>query len=134
MLEGDRLAGELVPRRAGEDDLVSEERLEHDTAVPTTRTDHAELELTIGHLVDDRLGVRDGEAHADLGVALVKLAEKQGDDGSPGACRGADLERSRDLAAVAGRKLLEEALLECEQPLCGRVELESRLGGLDTAP
>ena len=51
--------------RAGEDDLVAEERLEDDRALAARRADDAELELAVGDPLDDVLGVGDRERDAD---------------------------------------------------------------------
>ena len=48
-----------------------------------------------------------------------------------GARRRADLEPSVQLARVAGGDLLDDLLLEREEPLCASVEDASGLGGLD---
>src|SRR5204862_6836203 len=45
VVEPDRPAGKTVVRRAGEDNLVAEERLEDDAAVPAGGADDTELEL-----------------------------------------------------------------------------------------
>src|SRR5262249_20186632 len=74
---GDRPAGEAVARRAGEDDLVAEERLEDDRALPARGADDPELELARGHPLDDVLGVVDRERDGDARVAALELGEKE---------------------------------------------------------
>ena len=69
-------------RRAREHDLVAEERLERNAAMPPTGPDDAELELALGDAVDDGLRVGDGEPHAQLGVLHLELAEQEWDDRS----------------------------------------------------
>ena len=122
-----------MPRRAREHDLVAEERLEHDTAMPARRADDAELELASRDLLDDplRVGDRQGDLHG--GVPLLELAEEHGEHGSAGPTRRADLEPPAELALRLVAELGEHLLLEREQPLRTAVEPMPRLGRLDTA-
>ncbi len=108
-----------------------EERLERHTTVPPARTDDAQLELSVGDLVDDGLRVGDGQTDADLGVEALELAQQQRHDRPARPRRGAELQRSRDLAFLV--ELLEQVLLRREQALRGRVEPEPRLGRLDAS-
>ena len=118
----------------GEHDLVPEERLEGHTAVAARSSDDAELELPVRNLVDERLSVGHGQAHAHVRVLLVELAEQERHDGASGARRGPELERPGDRALVVGLELFEEMLLEREEPLCGRVEQAPGLRRLHPAP
>ena len=54
VIERDRLAREAVTGRAGEHDLVAEQRLEHDRAVASREADDAELDRAVGDELDDR--------------------------------------------------------------------------------
>ena len=121
-----------VAGRAREHDLVAEERLERHAAVAPRRADDAELELPAGDVLDDRLRVGDGERDARppgsragtrRGGAAATIAAGPG--------RRAELERPGELALAAGRDLVEQLLLEREQPLRARGRVAARLGRLD---
>src|SRR6185437_1853618 len=107
---------------------------EGDTAVAASGSDDAELELPVRNLVDERLGVRHGQPHADVQVLLVELAEQEWHHRAAGAGRGPELERAGDRALVVGLELFEEMLLERKQPLRRRVEHAPGLGRFHTAP
>ena len=77
--------------RAGEDHLVTEERLEAHAAVAPGRADDAELELALGDEVDDGLRVVDLERDANAAVAGLELAEELGHDDR---CRARSRRRS----------------------------------------
>ena len=64
-------------------------------------------------------------------VSVLELAEelRHDDCGRPG--RRADRERARELALTLGDDVVEELLLEREQPLCATVQTHSRFGRLD---
>jgi lipopolysaccharide/colanic/teichoic acid biosynthesis glycosyltransferase len=129
----DGLAREAMTRRTSEHDLVAEERLEDDAPMPAAGTDDAELELPLGDLVDDSLRVGDGKADTEVRMLLLELAQQQGHDGSAGAGRGPELEDAGEGTFFVRRELLEQVLLDGEQPLRGRVEAEPCLGRLDAA-
>ena len=133
LIEGDGLPGKAMLGRAGEHDLVAEERLEHHSAVTSARAHDAKLELALGDAVDDRLRVGDREPNADLGVLLLELAEQERDDGAARPRRGAELERPRERALLVLGQILEEALLERQQSLGRRVQTQPCLGRLDAA-
>src|SRR4051812_20863678 len=76
--------------------------------------------------------VRDGERDAELRVRPRELAEKDGDDGSAGARRRAELEPARDPLAL--RELVVQLLLGREHALGVAVEPLPGLGRLDAAP
>jgi len=84
IFERDRLAREAMTRRADQHDLVTEERLEGNAAVATSRTDDAELELSPRDPVDDGLRVGDRQAHAHVRMLLLELAEQERDDRAAG--------------------------------------------------
>ena len=67
LVERDRPPGERVTRRARQDHLVVEERLEPDGAMPARRADDAELELAGGDALDQRLRVRNGQRDLHAG-------------------------------------------------------------------
>ncbi len=133
LVERDGLACEFVTRRARQHDLVPEERLEDDAAVPPSGADDAELERAIGDLVDDRLRVGDREPDAHVRVVPLELAQEDGHNRAARPGGGAELERSRDRALVVGGDLLEQVLLGGKQSLSGGVEPAAGLGGLDAA-
>jgi lipopolysaccharide/colanic/teichoic acid biosynthesis glycosyltransferase len=130
LVERDRLAGEPMAGGTGEDDLVVEERLEGDAAVPPARTHDAELELAVGDLADDGLCVGDGQTHAHLRIEPLELAQEQRHDRPAGPRGGAELERPRDFALLV--ELLEQMLFRGEQPLSRRVEAQPSLRRLDS--
>ena len=80
LVERQRPAGEGVRRRADEHDLVPEERLERHRPLATRCAHDAELELPARYELDDPLRVVDGERDRELRVALLELAEEEGDD------------------------------------------------------
>src|SRR5207244_8911414 len=119
--------------RAREHDLVAEERLVGDAAVARRRADDTELELALGDLRDDGLRIRDGQAHAHVGMRLVELAQQDGNDGAAGPGRGAELERPGERSLLAAADLVEQLLLESQQLLRGRIEPQPGLRRLDAA-
>src|SRR5215213_6013119 len=122
LLQPDGPAGEAVIRRADEDDLVPEERLERDAAVPPGCADDAELELAARDEVDDRLRVVHRERHVDVRVAPLKLAQQERQHGLARAGRGAQLQPPPQRTAVARRDLVHELLLQREQALRAAVQ------------
>jgi len=50
---------------AGEYDVVAEKRLEDDAPVLAGRTYDAQLELSLGHPLDDGLGIENGKGDRD---------------------------------------------------------------------
>src|SRR4051812_12502084 len=133
LVERDVAAGEGVAGRAGEDDLVVEERLEDDAAVPTPGADDAELELAGSDALDDRLRVEDVERDVELGVPLLELAEQVREHDPAGPGRGADVEGAVELVSDLERDLGQDLLLEREQPLRPDVEPHPGFGRLDPA-
>ena len=93
-----------MPRRADEDHLVREERLELDSAAAAGGADDAELELALGHEGDDRLRVVHRQANVQRRVRLMELAEEQRHDDRRRARRCADLERARERARTRARR------------------------------
>ena len=126
-------SGEAVAGRHREHDLVAEERLEDDAAVPAGCADDPELELALGDALDDRLRVGDRERDGHAGVLALELAEQDRDDRAARAGRGADCERAAELAAFALLELLDQLLLELQHPLRAAVEREPGLRRLDAA-
>ena len=125
------LPGEPVAGRAGEHDVVAEERLEGDAAVPPSRADDPQLELTLGDALDHRLRVGDRERDRDARVLPLELAEQHRDDRAPRPGGGADLQRAAELTAARRVELVEQLPLEREHPLRPAVEREPCLGRLD---
>src|SRR5712692_5629315 len=123
-----------MPRRAGEDDLVVEERLEGDAAVPASGPDDPELEVAAGDELDDGLRVEHRERHVELRVLRLELAEELGEHDPAGARGGADLERAAERALALAADLGDELLLEREQPPRAAVEPKPRFGRLDAPP
>ena len=122
-----------MPGRADQDHLVLEDRLEADGPVAPRRADDAELEPAVGDEIDDRLGVVHLERDAEVGVALVELAQEHGHDDRGGAGRGADRELARELAGAVGGDLVEHLLLELQHALGAAEEAQPGLGRLDAA-
>ena len=113
-------------------DLVTEERLEDDAAVPARGADDPELELARRNPLDDRLRVEDPQhARAAPGGAPWNSQSSCDSTIPPGPGRGADLERAVELLARLLGHLGDDLLLEREQPLRAAVEPHSRLGRLD---
>jgi lipopolysaccharide/colanic/teichoic acid biosynthesis glycosyltransferase len=117
--------------RHREHDLVAEEGLERDTTVAPSGADDAELELAPGDLVDDRLGVGDGQRDPNARVQLLELAEDEREDRAAGTRRGTDLEPAGQLALGLLAELLEELLLQREQALRTAVQPLAGLGRLN---
>jgi lipopolysaccharide/colanic/teichoic acid biosynthesis glycosyltransferase len=133
LLERHRLTREPMTRRNGEHDLVAEEGLERDAAMAAPRTDDAELELAVGDARHDRLRVGDVQSHVHVGLTLRELAQEHGHDAAAGPRRRAELEHAADRPLVIGLELLEQLLLELQEPLRGGVEPEPGLGRLHPA-
>ena len=123
-----------MTRRAGEDDLVGEERLEADAAVAAGRADDPELELARGDALDHGVRVGDGQRHVDARVLALELAEQQRDDDRRRPGRGAEDERPAELALHRRRDVGLDLLLEREQLLRAAVEPPACLGRLDAPP
>ena len=131
LVELDRTAGERVPRRAGEDHLVAEERLERDRAVPPGGADDPELEPPVGDELDDGLRVRDRRAAPAARVVALELAEQERERRSPPGPVEAPISSVPRSGPSGLGELAEQLLLEREQPLRAAVEPEPRLGRLD---
>jgi lipopolysaccharide/colanic/teichoic acid biosynthesis glycosyltransferase len=133
LLERHRLAREPMTRRHSEHDLVAEERLERDATMAAPRTDDAELQLAVGDSRHNGLRVGHVQSHVHVGMTLLELAQEHGHDAPAGPGRRAELERATDRPLVIGLELLEQLLLELQQPLRRGIEPEPRLRRLDTA-
>src|ERR687895_97240 len=134
LLQGERPSGEPVSGRADEDHFIAKEGFEHDRSMGTRRPHDAELELALGDELDDALRVEDRQGDLDAGVAEVELAEEQRYDAASGAGRGADPDRAGELAVGLGDDLVDELLLESEQPLCAPVQAPPGLRWLNATP
>ena len=99
-----------------------------------SRADDPELELPVCNLLDHGLSYGDRKPHADVGMSLLELAEEHRDDRAAGPRRRSELERARELALLVAEDVLEQLLLEREQPLRARVQAKPSLGRLDAAP
>ena len=106
----------------GEHDLVAVERLEGDAAVPAADADDAELELPPRDLLDDGVRVGDRERDVHLRVELLELGEHDRQHAPSGPGRAADLEPAGELALRLVAELLEQLLLDREQPLRAAIE------------
>ena len=104
-----------------------------DGTVPPRRADDAELELARGDPLDDGLRVRDGQRDRDARVRALELAEEQRHDDRRRPGRRADLQLARELALALAGELVEQLLLEREDPLRAAVEAQAGLGRLDAA-
>ena len=104
-----------------------------DRAVAARGADDPELELARGDALDDGLRVGDRQRDLDAGMLALELAEEQRHDDRGRAGRGADLQLARELALALAGDLVEDLLLEREQPLRAAVEPQPRLGRLDAA-
>src|SRR6476620_3208114 len=102
--------------RHGEHDLVAEERLEYDSAMPARRADDAELELTPRHLLDDALRVRHLKGDGHVWVEPLELGEHHWHDRAARPGRGSELEAAGQFALGLFAELREELLLHREQP------------------
>ena len=76
LVERHLAAGGRVLRRHRQHDLVQRKRLEVERAVPSVRTDDAELELARRDLLGHGVGVRDRKADSQVGVLALELAKK----------------------------------------------------------
>ena len=118
LVERDRAAGERVPGRAGEDDGVAEERLVLDAAVARRRADDAELEGAVGDALDDGLRVEDAERDVQLRVQLGELGRGACERTTPpGPVEAPISKRAGELAGRVVGELVDDLLLEREQPL-----------------
>ena len=133
LVERDRASGEGVAGRAREDHLVVEERLEPGGTMPARRTDDAELELARGDALDHGLRVRDGQRDLHARVSALELAEQQRHDDRGRAGGRSELELAAELTLALAGELVEQLLLEREQPLRAAVEPQAGLGRLDAA-
>ena len=133
IVERDRPAGERMPRRADEDDRVTQERLVLDAAVTRRRADDTELERAVGDALDDGLRVEDGERDVQLRMLLGEPAEERREDDAAGPGRRADLERPGELAGRVVGELVDDLFFERKQPLRRPVELGTGLRRLDAA-
>ncbi len=133
LVDRDGASGERMSGRAREDHLVVEERLELDRAMPARRADDAELELPGGDALDHGLRVRHGQRDLHTGVRALELAEQQRHDDRRRAGRRSEPELALELALPLAGELVEQLLLEREQPLRAPVEPQAGLGRLDAA-
>jgi lipopolysaccharide/colanic/teichoic acid biosynthesis glycosyltransferase len=131
LVERDRAAREPVPARHREDDLVAEERLEDDAALPSHRADNAELELAPGDLLDHALRVRHRQRNLHGGMQPLELRERDRQHRPSRSRRRADLKPARELALDLFSELGQELLLRGKQPLRAPVEPAAGLGRLD---
>jgi lipopolysaccharide/colanic/teichoic acid biosynthesis glycosyltransferase len=119
--------------RTRQDDLVSKERLEHDTTLPPRGTDDTELELAPSDLLDDALRIEDRERYVDFRMSALELAEKQRNDRPTRPSRRTELETPGQHAGVV-RQLREQLLLRCQHSLSTAVEAPPGLRRLDAPP
>src|SRR5687767_4684453 len=105
-----------MPGWAREDHLVVEEGLESNGAVPSRRADEPELELARRDALDDGLRVRNGQRNLDAGVRALELAKEQGHDDCGGTSGGTELQLAGELALALAGELVQQLLLEGEQP------------------
>src|SRR4051812_23872825 len=103
-------------RRYGQDDLVPGERFEFERAVPPRGTDDAQLDRAVGHLLDDRVRVRNGQRDAERGVLALELAKEERHEVPARSRGGADRERSAQVSVLLS-ELLHEVVLELEHLL-----------------
>ena len=89
-----------MTRRAGEDHLVGEERLEAHAAVAAGGADDAELELSLCDAIDDGLRVEHLERDAHLAMRALELAEQQRHDDRRRAGGSADGQVAGELAVA----------------------------------
>ena len=116
-----------MPARHGEHDLVAEERLEDDAAVPPRGADDAELELAPRDLLDHALRVRHRQRDVHARVQPLELAEHdRAAPSRPGPVEAPISSRPRQLALGLLAELGEQLLLEREQPLRAPVEAPAR--------
>ena len=95
--------------------------------------DDAELEPPLGDELDDHPRVVHLERDPDGRVRALELAEELRHDDGRRAGRGADRQRSREVAVALRGDVVEHLLLEREQPLRAAVEARAGLGRLDAA-
>ena len=131
LVDVDGPSPEAVARRADEHDLVVGERLEANGTMTWSGAHDPELEPSLGDQLDDGPGVVHLERDAHPWMSVLELAEelRHDDRGWPG--RRADRQRARELALALGDDVVEQLLLEREQPLRATVEAHSRFGRLD---
>ena len=122
-----------VARRAGEDDLVGEERLEAHAAVAARSADDPELELARGDSLDDGVRVGHGQVDAHVRVLTLELGERDGIATAAGPV-DAPSTRSPASAPPPGGDLRDELVLEGEHPLRSAVQPPACLGRLDAPP
>ena len=101
--------------------------------MPARGADDAELEVAGGDALDDGLRVRHGQRDLDAGVRALELAEQERHDDRGGAGGGAELQLAGELALALARELVQQLLLEGEQPLRAAIEPQAGLGRLDAA-
>ena len=112
-----------MPRRADQDDRVTQERLVLHATVTRRRTDHTELERPVGDALDHRLRVEDGERDMQLRMLFGEPAEQRREDDAAGPGRRADLERPGELAGRVVGELVDDLVFQREEPLRRPVEL-----------
>ena len=120
-----------MTRRADEDHLVREERLELDRAAAAGGADDAELQLALGYEGYHRLRVVHGQAEVERRVPLVELAEEERHDDRRRACRRTDLERACERPEQRLPEIREHLLLQREQSLGASIETRPGVGGND---
>jgi hypothetical protein len=122
-----------MPRRAHEDHLVGEERLEADATMTPGGADDPQLELAGRNTLDDGMRVRDREKDPHQRVLTLELAENDGNDDCRRSRRCPQHEVSCEIALARGAHVGDELILEREHPLSAAVEPPSRLGRLDAS-
>jgi hypothetical protein len=132
-LDRDGLTCERMPRRYRENDLVAEEGIEDDAALPPRRADNAQLELSCSDPVDDRLRVGDEERNVNLWMDHLEVTEDLGQHRPAGPRGRADRQRPGEFCLFAAGEIGKELLLGGEEPLRIPVELAARLCRLDAA-
>ena len=126
-------ARERVSGRHEQDHLVLHQRLEPHRPVATRSAHDAELELALGDELDDGLRVVHLERDVDGRVGTLELAEQERHDDRGRAGRGADREPARNLPVGIGGDVVEDLLLEHEQPMRAAIEPPAGLRRLDPA-
>ena len=99
--------------------------------MPAGGADDPELEAAVGDEVDDRLRVVHLERDVQPRVPGEELAQEHGHDDRRRPGRGADRELARERALAVGGDLVEELLLELQQPLGATEQAQPGLGRLD---
>ena len=96
-------------------------------------TDDPELEAAVGDEIDDRLGVVHLERDVQPRVPGEELAQEHGHDDCRRPGRSADRELARERALAVRGDLVQDLLLELQQPLGTAKQAQPGLGRLDAA-